>query len=139
MGRADRRGDRSSRRAQDRRRARPDGALRRQGAGHIRLLPRSGRLADGIHVLRRQVALESPAATVEKRGSTTMVKLTVLYGQPKSAAAFEKYYAETHLPLAAKMQGVRRIELSKVTSAADGSAPAFYRLADLYFDDADHM
>ena len=68
-----------------------------------------------------------------------MVKLTVLYGQPKSAAAFEKYYAETHLPLAAKMQGVRRIELSKVTSAADGSAPAFYRLADLYFDDADHM
>ena len=68
-----------------------------------------------------------------------MVKLTVLYGQPTSAAAFEKYYAETHLPIAAKIQGVRRIELSKVISAADGSAPAFYRLADLYFDDADHM
>lgn len=68
-----------------------------------------------------------------------MVKLTVLYGQPTSPAAFEKYYAETHLPIAAKIQGVRRIELSKVMSAADGGASAFYRLADLYFDDAEHM
>jgi len=68
-----------------------------------------------------------------------MVKLTVLYGQPKSPEAFEKYYAETHMPIAAKMQGVCRIELSKVTGTADGSAPAFYRLADLYFDDVDHM
>lgn len=32
-----------------------------------------------------------------------MVKLSVLYGQPKSADAFEKYYAETHMPIAAKM------------------------------------
>ena len=68
-----------------------------------------------------------------------MVKLTVLYGQPTSATAFEKYYAETHLPIASKIQGVRRIELSKVMSAADGGAPAFYRLADLYFDDVAQM
>ncbi|MGN6571871.1 MAG: EthD family reductase [Pseudolabrys sp.] len=68
-----------------------------------------------------------------------MVKLTVLYGQPKSPDAFETYYAQTHLPIASKIQGVRRIELSKVTGTADGSAPAFYRLADLYFDDVDHM
>ena len=68
-----------------------------------------------------------------------MVKLTLLYGQPKSPEAFETYYAETHMPLASKMQGVRRIELSKVTGTADGSAPAFYRIADLYFDDLDHM
>jgi uncharacterized protein (TIGR02118 family) len=68
-----------------------------------------------------------------------MVKLTVLYGQPKSADAFEKYYAETHMPIAAKMQDVRKIELSKVIGTPDGAAPAFYRLADLYFDDVDHM
>lgn len=43
-----------------------------------------------------------------------MVKLTVLYGQPTSPDAFEEYYAETHLPIAAQMQGVRRIEISKV-------------------------
>jgi len=68
-----------------------------------------------------------------------MVKLSVLYGQPKDAAAFEKYYAETHMPIAGKMQGVRKIELSKVVGTPDASAPAFYRMADLYFDDADHM
>jgi uncharacterized protein (TIGR02118 family) len=70
---------------------------------------------------------------------TAMMKLTVLYGKPKSADAFEKYYAETHLPIAGKMQGVRKIELSKVVGTPDGSAPAFYRLADLYFDDLDHL
>ena len=68
-----------------------------------------------------------------------MVKLTVLYGNPKDAAAFEKYYAETHLPIASKMQGVRKIELSKVVGTPDGSTPAFYRMADLYFDNIDHM
>lgn len=68
-----------------------------------------------------------------------MVKMSVLYGQPKSAAEFEKYYADVHMPIAEKMQGVRRIELSKVVGTPDGSAPPFYRLADLYFDDIDHM
>lgn len=68
-----------------------------------------------------------------------MVKMTLLYGQPQSAEAFEKYYAETHMPIAAKMQGVRRIELSKVVGTPDGGAPLYYRLADLYFDDMEHL
>ena len=68
-----------------------------------------------------------------------MVKLSVMYGKPANPAAFEKYYTETHLPIAGKMQGVRKIELSKVVGTPDGSTPAFYRLADLYFDDLDHM
>ena len=68
-----------------------------------------------------------------------MVKLSVLYGQPKDATAFEKYYAETHMPLASKMQGVNRIELSKVVGTPVGGDPPFYRMADLYFDDADHL
>lgn len=68
-----------------------------------------------------------------------MVKLSVLYGHPKSPSAFEKYYLETHMPIAARMQGVLRIELAKVTGTIDGSAPAFYRTADLYFDDIEHM
>jgi uncharacterized protein (TIGR02118 family) len=68
-----------------------------------------------------------------------MVKMTLLYGQPQSAEGFEKYYAETHMPIAAKMQGVRKIELSKVVATPEGGAPPYYRLADLYFDDMAHM
>lgn len=67
------------------------------------------------------------------------VKITVLYAQPKDPAAFEKYYAETHLPIAAKMKGVKRLELSKVAPGPDGAAPPFYRIAELYFTSKKQM
>lgn len=68
-----------------------------------------------------------------------MVKLTVLYGTPPDTKAFENYYLNTHLPIAQTMQGVRRIELAKVVGAPDGSASPFHRIAELYFDDSNHM
>jgi uncharacterized protein (TIGR02118 family) len=68
-----------------------------------------------------------------------MVKLTVLYGHPKDPAAFEGYYLGTHTPIAQKVKGVRRFEIAKVVGTADGSPPPYYRIADLYFDSAEHM
>jgi len=62
-----------------------------------------------------------------------MMKVTVLYGHPKSPDEFEKYYESTHLPLAGKIKGVDRLELTKFISAPDGGKPAFYRMAELYF------
>jgi uncharacterized protein (TIGR02118 family) len=62
-----------------------------------------------------------------------MMKVTVLYAHPANAGEFERYYSTTHLPLAAKMQGVARLELTKFSSAPDGGKPAFYRMAELYF------
>ena len=62
-----------------------------------------------------------------------MIKATVLYGQPTDADAFKKYYSETHLPLAAKTQGVLKAEFSKCLPNPDGSTAAFFRIADLYF------
>jgi uncharacterized protein (TIGR02118 family) len=64
-----------------------------------------------------------------------MVKLTVLYGQPKDPAAFERYYLDTHTPIALKIKGVRRFEIARVTAMADGSPPPYFRIADVYFDD----
>jgi len=68
-----------------------------------------------------------------------MVKLTVLYGQPKDAATFERYYLDTHTPIALKVKGVRRFEIARILGTADGSPSPYYRIADLYFDDAGHM
>ena len=68
-----------------------------------------------------------------------MVKLTVLYGNPTDTAEFERYYADIHTPLALKMKGLKRFEVAKVTGTPDGKQAPFYRLADLYFDDAAHM
>ncbi len=45
-----------------------------------------------------------------------MIKLTVLYGHPTEVSAFEAYYTNTHLPLAAN-----KVEYTKFISAPDGS------------------
>ena len=54
-----------------------------------------------------------------------MVKLTVLYGQPKDPVHFERYYLETHTPVALRVRGVRRFEIAKVTGMLDGSPPPY--------------
>ncbi len=65
-----------------------------------------------------------------------MAIATVIDKQPKDSVAFEKYYAETHLPLLGANQqeiGFNKAELTKFESNLDGSAPARYRQAELYF------
>jgi uncharacterized protein (TIGR02118 family) len=37
-----------------------------------------------------------------------MAHIVVMYKTPKDAAAFDKYYAETHIPLAKKITGLRK-------------------------------
>ncbi len=68
-----------------------------------------------------------------------MIKVTVLYGHPQDSAAFEQYYAGVHLPIAARMQGVSRLELTRFAPGPDGSAPAYYRMAELYFADQEQL
>jgi uncharacterized protein (TIGR02118 family) len=66
--------------------------------------------------------------------------ITVLYQTPKDTAAFEKYYAGTHLPLVSSGQqeiGFTRAELTKFVSTLDGKKPTFYRQAELYFNSLD--
>ena len=62
-----------------------------------------------------------------------MYKVTVLYEHPVDTEAFEKYFKEHHLPLAEQMPGVSRIEKTKFDSSADGGAPQFYRMSELFF------
>lgn len=67
-----------------------------------------------------------------------MVKLVALYGQPQDVATFERVYFGEHIPLTRKMPGLRRIEINRVTGAPRGE-PAYYLIANLYFDDAETM
>jgi uncharacterized protein (TIGR02118 family) len=71
-----------------------------------------------------------------------MAIVTVIYKQPKDPAAFEKYYAETHVPLVGASQqeiGFARAELTRFESNLDGSPPALYRQAELYFPSLDAL
>tara|TARA_R110002073_G_scaffold139232_2_gene289376 strand:+ start:152202 stop:152510 length:309 start_codon:yes stop_codon:yes gene_type:complete len=68
-----------------------------------------------------------------------MQKLTVLYGHPTDAAAFETYYKENHLPLVATMEGIAKLELTKFLGTPDGQKADYYRMAELYFTSIEEM
>ena len=68
-----------------------------------------------------------------------MVKVTVLYGHPEDNEAFEKYYHETHVPIAAKIPGVQKVELTKFIGTPEGSPPSQYRMAEVYFNNLEEL
>ena len=77
-------------------------------------------------------AAMAPAATKPE----PMAFVTVIYNQPKSAAAFEKYYWATHVPLVGAKQaevGFVAAELTKFDATLDGKKPTYYRQAVLWF------
>ena len=68
-----------------------------------------------------------------------MVRLLVLYGHPESPEAFDRYYDEIHIPLAKRMQGLRKWTIGRVTGTPDGSKPDYYYIADLYGDSREQI
>jgi uncharacterized protein (TIGR02118 family) len=87
------------------------------------------------------IGVETSPAT-EASTAAPMAVVTVLYKEPKDTAAFEKYYAETHLPLVGANQqeiGFVKAELTKFVSNLDGSPRTFYRQAELYFNSMDDL
>lgn len=67
------------------------------------------------------------------------MKLTVIYGPPREVDAFEKHYFEIHMPLITTVKGIRWVETSKGLPQTDGSAPAYYRMFEAWFDSPGHM
>jgi uncharacterized protein (TIGR02118 family) len=67
-----------------------------------------------------------------------MVKLTVLYKKPPDIKFFDDYYSNTHVPLASKLPGLRKYEVSKVAGTPMGES-SYHLIADLYFDSADAL
>lgn len=61
-----------------------------------------------------------------------MYRLTVLYGHPEDPAAFDRYYREVHLPLAAKMKGLKGWTIGKCEPAEPGGKPDYYMIVGLY-------
>jgi uncharacterized protein (TIGR02118 family) len=62
-----------------------------------------------------------------------MAQILVLYNTPADPAAFDRYYHQTHIPLAKKIPGLRSYSISNgPVQALAGSAP--YLVAILSFD-----
>jgi uncharacterized protein (TIGR02118 family) len=63
------------------------------------------------------------------------VKFVTLYGPPADATAFERHYAETHVPLAHQLPGLQRVETALILGTAQGGLAPYYRIAELWFAD----
>jgi uncharacterized protein (TIGR02118 family) len=63
------------------------------------------------------------------------VKFVALYGPPADPAAFERHYAETHVPLAHRLPGLQRVETTLILGTAQGEEAPYYRVAELWFAD----
>jgi uncharacterized protein (TIGR02118 family) len=64
-----------------------------------------------------------------------MARLMVLYKTPKDAAAFDKHYSDTHIPIAKKIPGLRKYEVSTSPVVTPAGPSDFHLIATLYFDD----
>ena len=63
-----------------------------------------------------------------------MAKLFAIYQQPKDAAAFDKYYYNTHVPLAKTIPGLRSYEVTRGDVMGMAGKHATYLVAILEFD-----
>ena len=64
-----------------------------------------------------------------------MASVLVLYKTPKDSRAFDKHYFETHIPLAKKIPGLRKYEISSGPVVTPAGASDVHMIANLHFDD----
>jgi uncharacterized protein (TIGR02118 family) len=64
-----------------------------------------------------------------------MARLVVMYKTPKDAVAFDRYYFSTHVPIAKKISGLRKYEVSQGPVMTPAGPSGFHLVATLYFDD----
>ncbi|WDF65934.1 EthD family reductase [Flavobacterium sp. KACC 22763] len=68
-----------------------------------------------------------------------MAKMTVIYKTPKDISSFEKHYYEVHIPLAKKLPGLIKYEVSNGAVRSTTGHSDVYLMANLYFDSFEAM
>jgi uncharacterized protein (TIGR02118 family) len=66
-----------------------------------------------------------------------MAKLVVLYKKPKITEAFDKHYASVHIPLAKKIPGLKKYDISTGAVRTPAGPSDIYLVATLNFDSLD--
>lgn len=64
-----------------------------------------------------------------------MARLLVMYRSPKDSVAFAKHYFAIHVPIAKRIPGLRKYEISEGLVATPAGPSAFHLIATLHFDD----
>jgi uncharacterized protein (TIGR02118 family) len=63
-----------------------------------------------------------------------VAQLVVMYKTPQDTAAFDKYYIEKHVPIAKKIPGLRKYEISQGGVATPAGPSGYHLVAVLQFD-----
>ncbi|MGY5811155.1 EthD family reductase [Rhizobium sp. LEGMi198b] len=64
-----------------------------------------------------------------------MARMVVIYPTPKNIEEFDRHYFEVHVPLAKKIPGLRKYEVSDGPIATVVGGSPIHRIGTLYFDD----
>lgn len=64
-----------------------------------------------------------------------MARMVVIYRKPQDPQAFDQHYFGVHVPLAKKLAGLRRYEISHGPIVTRAGSPDTYLVAILHFDD----
>ena len=64
-----------------------------------------------------------------------MARMVVIYRTPKNVEAFDRQYFEIHVPLAKKIPGLRKYEVSDGPVTVVAGPPDVYLIGTLHFDD----
>lgn len=64
-----------------------------------------------------------------------MARLLVMYKTPRDKAAFDKHYFEKHVPIAKKIPGLRKYEVSQGAVVGPMGGSDYHLVAILHFDD----
>src|SRR6185437_7073440 len=64
-----------------------------------------------------------------------MARMVVVYRAPEDVEAFRRHYFETHVPLAKRLPGLRRYEVSEGPIGSPSGPSDAYMIATLHFDD----
>jgi uncharacterized protein (TIGR02118 family) len=64
-----------------------------------------------------------------------MARMVVIYRTPKSVAAFDQHYFDIHVPLAKKLPGLRKYEVSNGPILTPVGTSDIHRIGTLHFDD----
>ena len=64
-----------------------------------------------------------------------MARMVVIYRTPKDPQAFDAHYVNVHIPLAKKLPGIRKYEVSRRPILTPAGDPEPYLIGTLYFDD----
>ncbi len=64
-----------------------------------------------------------------------MARLVVVYKTPKDPSDFDRHYFNTHVPLAKKIPGLRKYEVSSGPVASPAGSSGVHLIAILQFDD----